>query len=94
MIREMVNISKPIISLSIMDDIRSTEKDTQQASSSADEDSGKVIPLDDGEVEQFYGSSTTQAYRLKSELVGQCMEEIGMGRYILCIQSWLAHTNL
>ncbi|KAJ5739793.1 hypothetical protein N7533_012577 [Penicillium manginii] len=64
-----------------MDDIRSTEKDTQQASSSADEDSGKVIPLDNGEVEQFYGSSTTQAYRLKSELVGQCMEEIGMGRF-------------
>ncbi|KAJ5408358.1 hypothetical protein N7509_002241 [Penicillium cosmopolitanum] len=64
-----------------MDDIRSTEKDAQLNGSSADEDSGKVMPLNDGEVAQFYGSSTTQAYRLKSELVGQCMEEIGMGRF-------------
>ncbi|CAI7639529.1 unnamed protein product [Penicillium pancosmium] len=64
-----------------MDDIRSTEKDAQLNKSSADEDSGKIMPLNDGEVAQFYGSSTTQAYRLKSELVGQCMEEIGMGRF-------------
>ncbi|KAJ5973910.1 hypothetical protein N7481_011120 [Penicillium waksmanii] len=64
-----------------MDDIRSTEKDAQLNGSSADEGSGKAMPLSDGEVEQFYGSSTTQAYRLKSELVGQCMEEIGMGRF-------------
>lgn len=65
-----------------MDDIRSTEKDTHVPSPSPDEDSGKVINLDDGEVDQFYGSSTTQAYRLKSELVGKCMEEIGMGKYV------------
>lgn len=70
-----------------MDDIRSTEKDVQLNGSSADEDSGKVMPLNDGEVAQFYGSSTTQAYRLKSELVGQCMEEIGMGRYVFYIHS-------
>lgn len=68
-----------------MDDIRSADKHTDPQSSSADEDSGKVIALGDGEVEQFYGSSTTQAYRLKSELVGKCMEEIGMGRYLMCI---------
>ncbi|KAE8358177.1 hypothetical protein BDV27DRAFT_169668 [Aspergillus caelatus] len=29
----------------------------------------------------FYGSSTTHAYRLKSELVGRCMEDIGMGKF-------------
>ncbi|CAG9970358.1 unnamed protein product [Clonostachys byssicola] len=31
--------------------------------------------------EQFYGSSVTDSYRLKSELVGRCFEDIGMGRY-------------
>ncbi|PYH87785.1 Clavaminate synthase-like protein [Aspergillus ellipticus CBS 707.79] len=41
----------------------------------------KGVVLDDAEVQQFYGASTTQAYRLKSELVGKCMEEIGMGRF-------------
>lgn len=65
-----------------MDEIRSDEKHIQPTQDSAsDEATGKVIALDDHEVEQFYGSSTTQAYRLKSELVGKCMEEIGMGKY-------------
>ncbi|RAH54672.1 Clavaminate synthase-like protein [Aspergillus piperis CBS 112811] len=41
----------------------------------------KGVILDDPDVQQFYGSSTTEAYRLKSELVGKCMEEIGMGRF-------------
>ncbi|PWY76080.1 Clavaminate synthase-like protein [Aspergillus sclerotioniger CBS 115572] len=41
----------------------------------------KGVVIDDPEVEQFYGSSTSEAYRLKSELVGKCMEEIGMGRF-------------
>ncbi|PWY69071.1 Clavaminate synthase-like protein [Aspergillus heteromorphus CBS 117.55] len=41
----------------------------------------KGVILDDVDTQQFYGTSTTQAYRLKSELVGQCMEEIGMGRF-------------
>ncbi|RAL03261.1 Clavaminate synthase-like protein [Aspergillus ibericus CBS 121593] len=41
----------------------------------------KGVVIDDPAVEQFYGSSTTEAYRLKSELVGKCMEEIGMGRF-------------
>ena len=30
---------------------------------------------------EFYGASITDSYRLKSELVGKAMEEIGMGRY-------------
>ncbi|KAJ5585237.1 uncharacterized protein N7459_005037 [Penicillium hispanicum] len=65
-----------------MDDIRSDEKHTLPIDASQEhEGTGKVIALQDHEVEQFYGSSTTQAYRLKSELVGKCMEEIGMGRF-------------
>lgn len=64
-----------------MDEIRSDEKHSQPVQDVyPDESAGKVIALDDCAVEQFYGSSTTQAYRLKSELVGKCMEEIGMGK--------------
>ncbi|KAJ5723072.1 hypothetical protein N7488_001107 [Penicillium malachiteum] len=65
-----------------MDEIHTHEKHCpSQESQHADEGTGKVISLNDSEVAQFYGSSTTQAYRLKSELVGKCMEEIGMGRF-------------
>ena len=46
----------------------------------SDKAAGNIIALDDHEADEFYGSSTTQAYRLKSELVGSCMEQIGMGR--------------
>lgn len=66
-----------------MDEIRSDDKNMPIIQdSTSDEATGKVIALDDHEVEQFYGSSTTQAYRLKSELVGKCMEQIGMGKYV------------
>lgn len=44
----------------------------------------KVNVIADAEDEanrQFYGNSITDSYRLKSELVGKCMEEIGMGRF-------------
>ncbi|KAE8326661.1 FMN-dependent dehydrogenase-domain-containing protein [Aspergillus sergii] len=46
------------------------EKKHSQAGddASADKAAGNVIALDDNEAEQFYGSSTTHAYRLKSEL--------------------------
>ncbi|KAL4930433.1 uncharacterized protein BDV17DRAFT_280717 [Aspergillus undulatus] len=43
------------------------------------EDIGKMEVVTDAEMEQFYGQSTSESYRLKSELVSQCMEEIGMG---------------
>ncbi|KAL3477103.1 hypothetical protein BJX99DRAFT_246419 [Aspergillus californicus] len=46
-----------------------------------EEDIGKMEVIDDAEMEQFYGSSTTDAYRLKSELISQCMTEIGMGKF-------------
>ncbi|GMG54544.1 unnamed protein product [Aspergillus oryzae var. brunneus] len=46
------------------------EKKHSQAGhgASPDKAAGNVIALDDNEAEQFYGSSTTHAYRLKSEL--------------------------
>ncbi|TVY43432.1 putative MFS-type transporter [Lachnellula occidentalis] len=42
---------------------------------------GMTLKLDDKENREFYGNSITDSYRLKSELVGQCLQEIGMGRY-------------
>jgi hypothetical protein len=41
---------------------------------------GYIAKLDDAETREFYGSSITDSYRLKSELVGKCFQEIGMGR--------------
>ncbi|KAL2812183.1 hypothetical protein BJX63DRAFT_421922 [Aspergillus granulosus] len=51
----------------------------ESADAPTQEDIGKMEVVDDLEMEQFYGSSTTDAYRLKSELISQCMAEIGMG---------------
>ncbi|KAI3012803.1 Alpha-L-arabinofuranosidase axhA-2 domain protein [Aspergillus niger] len=65
-----------------MDNIQQEKKRDsaqQHANSIVGEEKGVI--LDDPDVQQFYGSSTTEAYRLKSELVGKCMEEIGMGRF-------------
>lgn len=41
---------------------------------------GIIEKLDDKDSREFYGSSITDSYRLKSELVSKCLEEIGMGR--------------
>lgn len=59
------------------------EKDNIQSATAAPSASvgeGKLTSTDDPQVEQFYGSSTTESYQLKSELLGKCFEEIGMGR--------------
>ncbi|KAF2812093.1 MFS general substrate transporter [Mytilinidion resinicola] len=42
---------------------------------------GTTEKLDDARNREFYGDSITESYRLKSELVGKCMEKIGMGPY-------------
>lgn len=43
---------------------------------------GLALKLDNKEIRDFYGNSITDSYRLKSELVGKCLEEIGMGRLV------------
>ena len=45
---------------------------------------GVTMKLDDKDNREFYGSSITDSYRLKSELVSKSFEEIGMGRYKVC----------
>jgi len=42
---------------------------------------GLTMKLGDKDNLEFYGSSITDSYRLKSELVSRSFEEIGMGRY-------------
>ena len=42
---------------------------------------GLAMKLDDKDNREFYGSSISDSYRLKSELVSKSLEEIGMGRY-------------
>lgn len=67
-----------------MDEIQVDKKQIRPTESSTpDYEVSKLTTIDDYEVEDFYGSSTTKAYRLKSELVGKCLEEIGMGWYSL-----------
>lgn len=41
---------------------------------------GTVVDIDDEGTRNFYGSSVSDSYRMKSEIVNRCMEEIGMGR--------------
>lgn len=41
---------------------------------------GELGVVDDQEVSDFYGSSVSDTYRLKSELVAQHLAEIGMGK--------------
>ena len=42
---------------------------------------GIVEPLEDSFNREFYGSSISDSYRMKSEIVSKAMSEIGMGRY-------------
>lgn len=41
---------------------------------------GDIEVVDDQEVSDFYGSTVSETYRLKSELVAQHLAEIGMGK--------------
>lgn len=41
---------------------------------------GELGVVDDQEVSDFYGSSVSDSYRLKSELVAHHLAEIGMGK--------------
>jgi len=68
-----------------MPDKEKDEIQSATATPSPSVEEGKLTAIDDPQVEQFYGSSTTESYRLKSELVGKCLEEIGMGRSVIRI---------
>ncbi|THY54394.1 hypothetical protein D6C99_03518 [Aureobasidium pullulans] len=48
---------------------------------SPDTEIGTVVDIGDEGTRNFYGNSIPDSYRMKSEIVNQCMEEIGMGRY-------------
>ncbi|KAI5264821.1 hypothetical protein E4T47_08674 [Aureobasidium subglaciale] len=42
---------------------------------------GTVVDIGDEGTRNFYGNSISDSYRMKSEIVNQCIEEIGIGRY-------------
>ena len=46
---------------------------------------GTIEPLGEQINREFYGASISDSYRLKSEIVSKCMDEIGMGRYQWCL---------
>jgi hypothetical protein len=43
---------------------------------------GITLKLDDKDNREFYGSSISDSYRLKSELISKSLQEIGMGRSV------------
>ena len=57
------------------------KEDTLDVKAGSDHDLGTIEPLEDKANREFYGDSISESYRLKSELVANCMTEIGMGRY-------------
>lgn len=58
------------------------KKDTiEPVAAQPDHAYGSVEKIDDAANREFYGGSVSDSYRLKSELVSKCLEEIGMGRY-------------
>jgi MFS family permease len=46
---------------------------------------GTIEPLEEQINREFYGASISDSYRMKSEIVSKCMDEIGMGRYQWCL---------
>jgi hypothetical protein len=46
---------------------------------------GTIEPFEDHTNREFYGASISDSYRMKSEIVSKCMDEIGMGRYQWCL---------
>lgn len=57
---------------------------------SPDTEVGTVVDIGDEGTRQFYGNSVSDSYRMKSEIVNKCMEEIGMGRSVM---PWSSHND-
>lgn len=60
------------------------KKDTIEAAP-IDQGYGSVEKIDDAANREFYGGSVSDSYRIKSELVSKCLEEIGMGKSVQII---------
>jgi len=63
-------------------DIKRVDSSPDGFHSSAGYEVGSVENLDDKVNREFYGSSLSDGYRMKSELVATHLQEIGMGRYV------------
>ncbi|KAI5287563.1 hypothetical protein KEM55_009328, partial [Ascosphaera atra] len=59
-----------------IDDAQDAEKGTPGQTRASYSAAGEVEDIDLG---KFYGDSTSKAYRLKSEIIGRCIQESGFG---------------
>lgn len=57
------------------------EKHDLGVEANSDHGVGIVDPVENQQNIDFYGDSISRSYRMKSEIVAGCMNEIGMGRY-------------
>nr|OQO28038.1 hypothetical protein B0A51_02839 [Rachicladosporium sp. CCFEE 5018] len=60
-------------------DVKHDDKTT--VSSDVEHGVGVIEPIEDQANQDYYGKSISDSYRLKSEIVANCMTEMGMGRY-------------
>jgi hypothetical protein len=65
--------------------LQSSKENIYTAETDSDHGVGTIEPLEDHTNREFYGASISDSYRMKSEIVSNCMDEIGMGRYQWCL---------
>ena len=58
-----------------------SKKNNYSLEANVDHGVGTIEPLEDQTNREFYGASISDSYRMKSEIVSKCMDDIGMGRY-------------
>ena len=62
-----------------------SKKNNYSLEANVDHGVGTIEPLEDQTNREFYGASISDSYRMKSEIVSKCMDDIGMGRYQWCL---------
>lgn len=61
------------------------EENAYSVEAETDHGVGIIEPVEDHINREFYGASISDSYRMKSEIVSKCMNEMGMGRYQWCL---------
>jgi hypothetical protein len=62
-----------------------SKENNYSVEANSDHGVGIVESLEDQTNREFYGASISDSYRMKSEIVSKCMDDIGMGRYQWCL---------
>jgi hypothetical protein len=77
--------SKLLHSHSIMASYEVSKENNFSVEANSDHGIGIIESLEDQTNREFYGASISDSYRMKSEIVSKCMNDIGMGRYQWCL---------